>query len=145
MRYWGLFIAKLAAVFGVAAALKWLIRAVVPIGYTATRFGHAPFSHDLAYTTAMMVYTLICIGLLALVVIDQKYRCRTCARRLRMPVNSGSWSAATIFAPPRTEFICPYGHGTMTQPDLQIAGRETAVWVEHKDIWEELESLGPKR
>ncbi len=144
MKYWGLFAAKLLAIWGVATLLKRFLQAVVPVSRQVTEFGHQPFAHDLAYTTAMMFYTLVCIGMVSLAVIDQKYRCRTCARRLRMPVNTGSWDKATLFAPPRTEYICPYGHGTMSQREIQLTGRETADWVEHKSIWEELESAGRK-
>lgn len=145
MKYWALFVAKLAAIWMIALGLRAAIRAFVPVGETSVRFGHHPFTHDLAYTTAVMAFTLVCIGLVAVAVIDQKYRCRTCARRLRMPVNSGSWDKALIFAPPKTEYICPYGHGTMQQKELQISGRERPDWVEHDDnIWKELESLGKK-
>jgi hypothetical protein len=141
MRYWAFFLAKLGAVWVIAMALKVILQAVVPVGYTTKVFNHQPFAHDLAYTTAMMGYSLVCVGLVYLAILDQKYRCRTCLRRLRMPVNSGAWDKALIFAPPRVEYICPYGHGTMSQKELQITGRERPAWVEHQDIWKELESL----
>lgn len=142
MKSWAFFLAKLAAVGGIAFGLKRLIQAFIPV--TVSAYGHHPFTHDLGYTTAMMVYSLLCIGLLYLAVLDQKYRCRTCLRRLRMPVNTGSWDKALLFAPPKTEYICPFGHGTMKEKDLQISGREAPDWVEHQDIWEELESAGKK-
>jgi hypothetical protein len=144
MKYWGLFAAKLSLIWGLATVLKLLLQWAVPVSESVTRFGHQPFAHDLLYTTVMMVYTLVCVGLIALAIIDQKYRCRTCARRLRMPVHVGSWGRATLFAPPKTEYICPFGHGTMSQRELQITGRENADWVEHQSIWEELESLNRK-
>ncbi len=144
MRYWAFFVLKLAAIWGIAQGLQRLLKWLVPIDQASVRYGHHPFTHDLAWTTAMMLYTLICVGLVYLAVLDQKYRCRTCCRRLRMPVNSGSWDKALIFAPPKTEYICPFGHGTMSQRDLQISGRENPEWVEHKDLWEELESYGRK-
>ena len=50
---------------------------------------------------------------------DQRYRCRVCLRRLRMPVETGSWSRMLQFGRPRIEYICPYGHGT-------LRGRRTA-------------------
>jgi hypothetical protein len=144
MKYWLFFAVKLAAIWGIAGLLKRFLQWLVPIGETAKRYGHHPFSHDLAWTTAMMAYTLICVGLVYLAILDQKYRCRACVRRLRMPVNSGSWDKALIFAPPKVEYICPYGHGTMSQRELQISGRQNPDWVEHKDLWEELESYGRK-
>lgn len=142
MKFWAFFIAKLAAVAAIAIGLKELMYMAMDVPKYATAYGHPPFLHDLSWTTAVMVHTLICIGMVYLVILDQKYRCRTCLRRLKMPVNTGSWDRALIFAPPKTEYICAYGHGTMKRNDLQITGNNGPVWVEHKDIWEELESIG---
>jgi hypothetical protein len=45
------------------------------------------------------------------------------------------------FGRPRIEYICPYGHGTLKQEEVQISGRENAQWTPHSDdIWEELVS-----
>ncbi len=144
MTYWGYFAAKLVAAWGLSILLKQALRSLIGVPDSVTKFGHQPFGHDLTWTTAMMFYTLICIGMIYLVILDQKYRCRSCLSRLRMPVNMGSWGRATIFSPPRTEYICPFGHGTMKQHDLQLTGRENPDWVEHSDMWEELESLSRK-
>jgi hypothetical protein len=144
MKYWAFFAAKLLVVWGIAVALKKALRAVIPVAESVTKFGHQPFMHDLTWTTAMMFYTVACIGLVYLAILDQRYRCPKCLSRLRMPINTGSWGEATIFGPPKTEYICPFGHGTMKERELQITGREKADWVEHGDIWEELESSGRK-
>ncbi len=148
MKYWAFFVGKLAAVAAIAFGLKRLMYEVylyidAPASI-AIRSGHSPFLHDLSWTTAVMVHTVLSIGMVYLAILDQKYRCRTCLRRLKMPVNSGSWDRALIFEPPKTEYICPYGHGTMSRKDLQLTGKEQEIWVEHKDIWEELESIGRK-
>lgn len=145
MRYWAFFASKLGAIWVLASLLKAGLKAVITVSTPAVvRFGHQPFGHDLPYTLAMLVYMLFCVGLVYLAILDQKYRCRTCLRRLRMPVNTGSWAEATIFAPPRTEYICPYGHGTMKENEVQLSGRDNPDWIEHKDIWEELESAHKK-
>jgi hypothetical protein len=71
---------------------------------------------------------------------DQRFRCRKCAARLRMPVATGNWSKATIFSPPKLEWICPFGHGTMREPEVQISGAEKAEWQNHKDdFWQAFE------
>lgn len=145
MKYWAFFVGKLAAVWAIAVVLKSVLKAMIPVSTNAVvRFGHQPFGHDLPYTLGMMVYTLVCVGLVYLAILDQKYRCRICLHRLMMPVDTGSWDKALIFAPPRTEYICPFGHGTMKEHVLQLTGHENPDWVEHKDIWEELESIGRK-
>jgi hypothetical protein len=82
---------------------------------------------------------------LYLILRDQRYRCRVCARRLRMPITAGSWGQMLQFGRPRTEYICPYGHGTLKVSDLQISGLEAADWKAHEDIWTELYSAGESK
>ncbi len=44
-----------------------------------------------------------------------------------------------LFGRPRIEYICPYGHGTLKEDELQISGSEDAEWTPHSgDIWEDL-------
>jgi hypothetical protein len=89
----------------------------------------------------MMVFFPFCAGLLYLVIWDQRYRCRTCLRRLRMPVSAGSWPNMLLFGQPRREYICIYGHGTLKVPEVQITGSGASDWEPHEDIWKELESI----
>ena len=39
---------------------------------------------------------------------------------------------------PRIEYICPYGHGTLTEEELQISGLDNPEWTERGDMWDEL-------
>jgi len=40
------------------------------------------------------------------------------------------------------EYICPFGHGTLTVAELQLTGRENPDWAAHDDdIWKELYSF----
>jgi hypothetical protein len=91
----------------------------------------------------MFAYFLLAEGILFLIIWDQKLRCRTCGRRLRMPVSKGS-HAHVLFGPPRTDYICVYGHGTLKVPELAISGRETPKWKENQDIWKELTEASTK-
>jgi hypothetical protein len=75
------------------------------------------------------------------IVQDQKLRCRTCNRKLRMPIAVGSWASMLRFGRPHMEYICPFGHGTLKVPELQITGKEPVAWDEHEDMWRELELL----
>ena len=91
------------------------------------------------YTLVTGLWFLAACGLLYLCIWDQRYRCRVCLRRLRMPVETGSWSRMLLLGRPHIEYICPYGHGTLKQEELQISGLENAEWTPHSDdIWEEL-------
>src|SRR5437879_3309050 len=141
MKYWSYFTAKLAA----AGLLLWVVRAAIRRSFPRpTNILYAqqdPFAHDLWYTTLMMLFFLFCIGLLYLIVWDQRYRCRTCLRRLRMPVAAGSWPNMFLKGQPRMEYICIYGHGTLKVPEVELTGAKTSDWQSHDDIWKELESI----
>jgi hypothetical protein len=107
----------------------------------AQMFHPARLAVDLGFTFAMLLFFLFAGGLLWLIVWDQRYRCRSCLRRLCMPVATGSWTHMLFLGMPRTEYICPYGHGTLKVAELQITGRQNPDWQPNEDIWEELYSL----
>lgn len=138
MRYW----AYLAGKLGLCAALMYsllrLLNATWPT--TPTRFNYVPprFGYDLLYTLLTGLWFLACCGLLYLCIRDQRYRCRVCLRRLRMPVETGSWSRMLLLGRPRIEYICPYGHGTLKLAELQISGLENPEWNPNGEIWDEL-------
>jgi hypothetical protein len=93
----------------------------------------------LALNLALMVWFLFGAGMLYLIVYDQRYRCRVCLRRLRMPVETGSRGFMLQLGRPRTEYICPYGHGTLKQEEFQTSGLENPEWTAHSgDMWDEL-------
>jgi hypothetical protein len=140
MRYWAYFAGKIAVaaggLYGVLALLNW---AWPPepmfFSYRPARFGW-----DLGYTSAVMVWFLACVAVLYVIVWDQRYRCRVCLRRLRMPIETGSWSRMLQFGRPRIEYICLYGHGTLKEDEF-VGGAEWAgvEWTPHSDdIWDEL-------
>ena len=141
MKYWAYLVAKLVVAAGILRVVRKGLAWVMPPPDTFMhmRIGD-PFVTDLGYTFIMLVYGLFAAGLLWLIVLDQRYRCRTCLRRLRMPVHTGSWTHV-LFGGPQTEYICLYGHGTLKVDDLQITGRHNPDWEAHQDIWKELYSL----
>jgi hypothetical protein len=140
MRYWAYFAAKAAAAAGVLGGLLALLDWAWPASKRMTDSYLPPrFGYDLAYTLLVLVWFLLCTGSVYFIVWDQRYRCRTCLRRLRMPVTTGSWHRMLQFGPPRTEYICPYGHGTLKEDHLKVTGLENPEWTPHSDdMWEEL-------
>jgi hypothetical protein len=140
MRYWAYLIGKLVA----AAAVVYCLQIAVAYYFPPEKlFGEmrTPFLWDMAYTFCVLAIWLIGAGLLALVIRDQRRRCRTCLRKLIMPVATGSWGNFLTLGRPRTEWICPFGHGTLRIEELQITGKEGPDWEPHGDnIWKELES-----
>lgn len=111
--------AKLAAAAMLMGVLWSLIRWVF-----FRDSGQNPFAHDLGYTSAMMLFFLASAGLLYLIVWDQRYRCRTCLRRLRMPMTAGSWPNMLLFGPSNAattrtgplRTFCPRSSGRPMRP-----------------------------
>jgi hypothetical protein len=136
MRYWSYLAAKLLAV-GFALRYIWLgITWLLPAPHL---YRNAFFGYDLPWTLAAGLFFLICCGAVYLCLLEQRYRCRVCLRRLRMPITTGSWGQMLQLGRPRVEYICPFGHGTLQVAELQISGIEAPDWKRHDDdIWKEL-------
>src|SRR5579875_577053 len=104
MKYWLYLIAKMAVAALVMCGLQAILVYKQP---------HAVFLHDMLYTFMTLWLWLIGAGMFYLVLWDQRRRCRTCLRRLIMPIATGSWGHLVIYGRPKTELICPFGHGTL--------------------------------
>jgi hypothetical protein len=140
MKYWLYFIAKLLV--GRRIDVRFTVRHSSSLSDSAASSGmeEALFLHDAPFTFLVLALWHLDAAVLVLIVLDQRRRCRTCLHKLIMPVSTGSWGR-TLLGRPRTERICPYGHGTLTIEDLQITGRQLPDWQPHDgDIWKELES-----
>jgi hypothetical protein len=165
MRYWAFFAGKLAAIAGLSTGLFVALHRFWPaqkqfIYVDPARFAHDPgytlvtsagvltienpprFAHDLGYTLAIGLLFLISCGMVYAAIWDQRYRCRVCLRRLRMPIETGSWSGMLQFGRPEIEYICTYGHGRLNVPEVHISGAETAEWTAQSDMWTELAGAG---
>ncbi len=144
MKYWSYFIAKLAVIYGMLALIWKGFHAVWPEPEPFMRVKQDPFAHDLGYTLAVLVFGLVAVGMVYLALLDQRYRCRACLRRLRMPLSRGGWNHV-LLGPPRTEYICPWGHGTLRVSDVPFASPERSDWRPINDMWKELEDLQETR
>lgn len=140
MRYWALFAAKFAAVAPPLYGLLVLLADLFPSKPkdAPDNWALATSSQALLCNFLLLAWFLLCAGVFYLIVWDQRHRCRVCLRRLRMPVETGSWSLMLQFGRPRIEYICPYGHGTLRQEEIQILGLETPKWDQTEDLWEDL-------
>jgi hypothetical protein len=143
MRYWAFFLGKLIAIgaFSYGAFLA-LYRFWPP----QQQFAYVylpPFLHDLWFTVAVGLWFLLSCGLVYAAIWDQRYRCRICLRRLRMPIETGSWSRTLQLGRPEIEYICTYGHGRLNVAEVQISGAENPEWTPQQgDIWTELAGAG---
>jgi hypothetical protein len=134
MRYW----AYLAGKIGLCEALMYGLLCLLNHFFPADNHHHIIPPRILLYMLLMGLLFLFCCGLFYLCVWDQRYRCRVCLRRLRMPVETGSWGGMLLLGRPRIEYICPYGHGTLTLAEMQISGLENPEWNPHGEMWDEL-------
>ena len=138
MRYWAWFVFKLAVAAAVFSGLAKLVSRAFPPDTDPL----APLNDGMRFLLcdlALLLCFLLFAGTLYLIVRDQRYRCRVCLRRLRMPVATGSWSQILQLGRPRIEYICTYGHGTLREDALHISGLSGAEWTPHsEDIWAEL-------
>ena len=141
MRYWGILVAKVAVAAAGLYAIWIGLKASYTPPYEIARWNHSPFTHDLNWTTMVFLFNLLVYGVLFLIVWDQRYRCRTCGRRLRMPVQTGRYAQMLLHGRPKLEYICTYGHGTLKVPELQFSGKEPNDWQPNEDMWKELTSI----
>ena len=66
-----------------------------------SRYGPEPlFLHDITFTFAVFGIWLTGAGLFYIAVWDQRRRCRSCLRRLVMPIATGSWGHMLTFGRP---------------------------------------------
>lgn len=144
MKYWLYLSAKLAIAVGAVCGLQIaLVRFYPAPPPSPPHWGPPPplFLNDMAYTFITLAIWMLGVGLANLALWDQRRRCRTCLKKLIMPLKTGSWGNIVMLGRPTTEMICPFGHGTLYIEDLQIAGRKYPDWRPHDDnIWKELES-----
>ncbi len=138
MRYWGIFLLKLGAIYLLIRGIWLALVALLPPPAAFLYHHFRPFGHDLRWTAIILVLFLLACGLLYSAVWDQRFRCRTCGRRLRMPVLRGSYSRMLQEGRPKFEYICPFGHGTLSVPGIKFQGREPSDWKANKGLWEHL-------
>lgn len=143
MRYWAYLAGKLVVV---AAPLYFLLKFLVrQFPKTSGASWGAATQQTLVFGLFLLGWFLLAAGVGYAIVRDQRRRCRVCLRRLRMPVETGSWGSMLQLGRPRIEYICPYGHGTLTEEELQISGLANPEWTGHSgDIWEELAASARK-
>ena len=142
MRYWGFLLLKFAGAAAGSGFALWFLNLFWWPETPLFSWNRVQFCYDLLYTTLAGVWFLFSYGLFYLAFWDQRYRCRTCQRRLVMPVETGSWGFMLQLGRPRIEYICPYGHGTLNVEELQISGKMQPQWTKHGDIWDELFAAG---
>jgi hypothetical protein len=152
MRYWAFFLGKLITVAALSQGFYLGISHLLPAqeamrllpAQDSLAYQYPPrFAHDLWFTAGIGVWFLLTCGLVYAAIWDQRYRCRVCLRRLRMPIETGSWSRMLQLGRPEIEYICTYGHGRLNFSEVQISGSENPNWTpQQQDMWTELTGAG---
>ena len=127
MRYWGILAAKLvvAAVFlyGVWCGMEALYTPPAELAL----WNHSPFLHDLRFTMMVFLYNLLVQGVLFLIVWDQRYRCRKCGRRLRMPVLTGRYAQMLLYGQPVWNISARMGTARSKCPNCTLPEQSRAI------------------
>lgn len=137
MRYWSWLVAKLAGIALFTGAIWAVVETVLPPHLEGLLSASPRLGVDLTYTVAVFTLGLLAAGLLALCAWDQRFRCRSCGRRLRMPQAEGVFSSVMLGGVPHTEYICTFGHGTLYVPDVHTTYRP-AKWTRYANVWDDL-------
>jgi hypothetical protein len=145
VKYWLYLVAKIAVVIGITCLLEALLISFYPKSHKPIHLiGSKLSTSALVFCISTFMIWWIGSALLFLAIVDQRRRCRTCLRKLVMPIETGSWANVLMLGLPRIAFICPYGHGTLTVGEVHLSGWQPANWQPHdENIWKELESYGP--
>jgi hypothetical protein len=139
MRYWAYLAGKVVVAAAPLYGLLRLLDRLFPAPPKEAWPRLHNLNQELLGVLCLMAWFLLCAGALYLIVWDQRRRCRVCLSKLRMPIETGSRSYMLQLGQPRIESICPYGHGTLKEDELQITGRDNPEWKPNSDdIWEEL-------
>ena len=114
------------------ARIAFGLLAVTTINLAAFRaINHVSWAFSILH---FWVYLSLCALAVFFVQRDQRSRCPTCLKRLRMPVSIGSWSSL-ILDRPTTEYVCPAGHGALV---VSEALHDPDHWTVFDDSWHDL-------
>jgi len=138
MKYWLWLLAKIVLVVAGIVLFWRLVSGFLPPAPSGLLANWPRFGSDLDYTFAVCFAGLFGFGLGWLCAVDQVYRCRRCARRLRMPVSEGNYSRTMLEGSPYTEYICTYGHGKLYVPDVHLSSSRAMGWIGYGSLWENL-------
>jgi hypothetical protein len=94
MRYWGIFVLKLAGIWALVRGIWELFQILMPPPATFLYYQFRPFGRDLTWTVAILLLFLFACGLLYTAIYDQPI-----AKCFRKDVPSSNISAHLDMAP----------------------------------------------
>jgi hypothetical protein len=129
-RWMSFFFAKSALLLAIAALSSWsLVHWIAHWLVGATYPSVDEFS--------IWLFLPLAIAALSWSVRDQQNRCRTCLRRLEMPVEIGR-TGSVLLNWAGTEMVCSEGHGVLYLPDSPANSLDRDRWNSLDDTWADL-------
>jgi hypothetical protein len=127
-RYWSFLVCKAVAV-AVVVPLLWIELGTVLRGWAPSLGARIVIGlvSVVVFVVAMGRAMIWCVA-------DQRRRCRSCMRRLVLPVSVGSY--ASVFEPSATEMLCEQGHGALSLSDTETDVQDR--WTRLDDSWKAL-------
>jgi hypothetical protein len=86
---------------------------------------------------AIWLFLTLAIVALSWAVRDQQRRCRTCLRRLELPVAIGR-TGSVLLNWAGTEMVCPQGHGVLYLPESSSNSLDQDRWNKLDESWQSL-------
>jgi hypothetical protein len=130
LRWWTFFLTKSALLAGIAYFLAWIAVHQVVAALLGTIY-------PLADEVSVWVFLPLAVVVLSWSIADQQKRCRSCLRRLVMPIDIGRPGSVLLnFA--GTEMVCSEGHGILYVPESDASSLERDRWSRLDDTWSDL-------
>jgi hypothetical protein len=127
-RYWAFLALKAISVVTIGP-LMW-----IEVGTMARHLFTAMPGRGLAGLASVILLIVAMGRAMIWCVADQRRRCRTCLRRMVLPVSVGSW--ASQFEPSATEMLCEQGHGALALSDAETNVQDR--WTRLDESWKAL-------
>jgi hypothetical protein len=126
-RWWVFLSAKSAALLGAVYFLSWALvhHGLAILGRTV---------YPLADEVAIWVFLPLAVAVLCWSIADQQKRCRTCLRRMGMPIDIGR-PGSVLLNWAGTELVCSEGHGTLYVPESESNALQRDRWNALDDSW----------
>jgi hypothetical protein len=98
-------------------------------------------TYPLVDELSIWVFLPMAIAVLSWSVHDQQSRCRTCLRRLELPVDIGR-TGSVLLNWSGTEMVCSQGHGILYLPDSPANSLDRDRWSNLDESWSNLFRAG---
>jgi hypothetical protein len=126
----GFFAVKASLLVALVAELAWAL-----VHWITT--WAAGSTYPMADEYSIWLYLPLAIVALSWSVNDQRSRCRTCMRRLELPVEIGH-TGSILLNWAGTELVCPDGHGVLYLPNSPENALDEDRWSKLDESWKSL-------